>query len=174
LRCCSNSAWSCFSSPSWAPVHERWGCRRFRSILWAASHSAKVASLKSLPPVSSSTPAPPSAWSYSCSRWVWNSRSASLPPACAHVPSGFVDLLLNAAPGALARWLIGFGMVGVLALAGATYVSSSGMIARLLNELGRLGNQETPAILSVLVSEDGRCRGRIGAGKRSASAVGPG
>lgn len=35
----------------------------------------------------------------------------------AHVPSGFVDLLLNAAPGALAGWLIGFDMVGVLALA---------------------------------------------------------
>lgn len=72
----------------------------------------------------------------------------------AHVPSGFLDLLLNAAPGALAGWLIGFDMVGILALAGATYVSSSGIIARLLNELGRLGNRETPAILSVLVFED--------------------
>lgn len=41
-----------------------------------------------------------------------------------------------------------------LALAGATYVSSSGIIARLLGDLRRLGNRETPAVLSVLVMED--------------------
>ncbi|MET9831383.1 cation:proton antiporter [Streptomyces sp. NPDC006385] len=71
-----------------------------------------------------------------------------------HVPSAVVDLALNAAPGAVAGWLLGFDGLGILALAGATYVSSSGMIARLLADLRRLGNRETPAILSVLVMED--------------------
>jgi CPA2 family monovalent cation:H+ antiporter-2 len=71
-----------------------------------------------------------------------------------HVPSGVVDLVLNATPGAVAGWLLGFDAVGVVALAGATYVSSSGIISRLLVDLGRLGNRETPAVLSVLVLED--------------------
>ncbi|MEU9378501.1 cation:proton antiporter [Streptomyces sp. NPDC048255] len=71
-----------------------------------------------------------------------------------HVPSAVVDLVLNAAPGAVAGWLLGFDGIGILALAGATYISSSGIVARLLSDLHRLGNRETPAILSVLVLED--------------------
>lgn len=71
-----------------------------------------------------------------------------------HVPSGLVDLVLNATPGAVAGWLLGLDLTGVVALAGATYVSSSGIISRLLVDLGRLGNRETPAVLSVLVLED--------------------
>jgi CPA2 family monovalent cation:H+ antiporter-2 len=39
-------------------------------------------------------------------------------------------------------------------LAGVTWVSSSGVIAKVLGDLGRLGNRETPAILSILVLED--------------------
>ena len=71
-----------------------------------------------------------------------------------HLPSAAVDVVLNATPGALAGWLLGLNGVGVLALAGVTYVSSSGVIARLLEDLHRLGNRETPAVLSVLVLED--------------------
>lgn len=71
-----------------------------------------------------------------------------------HVPSGLVDLLLNATPGAIAGWLLGLDLTGVVALAGATYVSSSGIISRLLVDLGRLGNRETPAVLSILVLKD--------------------
>lgn len=71
-----------------------------------------------------------------------------------HLPSAAVDLLLNAIPGAVAGWLLGLDAVGILALAGITYISSSGVIARLLGDLGRLGNRETPAVLSVLVLED--------------------
>jgi CPA2 family monovalent cation:H+ antiporter-2 len=71
-----------------------------------------------------------------------------------HLPSAWVDLVLNATPGALVGWLLGFGAVGILALAGVTYISSSGVIARLLNDLRRLGNRETPSVLSVLVLED--------------------
>ncbi|GAA2355212.1 cation:proton antiporter [Nonomuraea africana] len=71
-----------------------------------------------------------------------------------HVPSAAVDLVLNAVPGALAGWFLGLDGVGILALAGVTYISSSGIIARLLDDLRRLGNRETPAVLSVLVLED--------------------
>jgi monovalent cation:H+ antiporter-2, CPA2 family len=71
-----------------------------------------------------------------------------------HVPSAAVDLVLNAAPGALAGWLLDLNPAGILALAGATWVSSSGIVARLLDDLGRLGNRETPTVLSLLVLED--------------------
>jgi CPA2 family monovalent cation:H+ antiporter-2 len=71
-----------------------------------------------------------------------------------HVPSAGVDLLLNALPGALAGLLLGLDGIGILALAGITYISSSGIVARLLSDLRRLGNRETPAVLSVLVLED--------------------
>ncbi|OAH14305.1 cation:proton antiporter domain-containing protein [Streptomyces jeddahensis] len=71
-----------------------------------------------------------------------------------HVPSALVDLVLNAVPGAVAGWLLGLDGIGILALAGTTYISSSGIVARRLADLGRLGNRETPAILSVLVMED--------------------
>ncbi len=69
-------------------------------------------------------------------------------------PSGIVDLLLNAVPGAVAGLLLGWGPVGALALAGVTYISSSGVIAKVLTDLNRLGNRETPVILGILVIED--------------------
>lgn len=71
-----------------------------------------------------------------------------------HLPSAWVDVVLNATPGAIAGWLLGLNAVGILAMAGITFISSSGVIARLLNDLRRLGNRETPAVLSVLVLED--------------------
>lgn len=71
-----------------------------------------------------------------------------------HVPSAAVDLALNTAPGAAAGLLLGLEPAAVLALAGVTYISSSGLVARLLGDLRRLGNRETPAVLSVLVLED--------------------
>jgi CPA2 family monovalent cation:H+ antiporter-2 len=71
-----------------------------------------------------------------------------------HAPSGLVDLALNATPGFLAGLLLGLGWAGALALAGVTWVSSSGIVARLLSDLGRLGYRESAAVLSVLVLED--------------------
>jgi monovalent cation:H+ antiporter-2, CPA2 family len=69
-------------------------------------------------------------------------------------PSGLVDFLLNATPGALAALLLGWGPVAALALAGVTWISSSGVVAKVLTDLGRLGNRETPVILGILVIED--------------------
>jgi len=71
-----------------------------------------------------------------------------------HAPSGVVDLVLNAPPGFAAGLLLGLPWEGALALAGITWISSSGIVARLLGDLGRLANRETPAVLSVLVLED--------------------
>lgn len=71
-----------------------------------------------------------------------------------HVPSGVLDLVLNAAPGAAAGWLLTGTWSGTLVMAGVTWVSSSGIVARVLSDLGRLANRETPSVLSVLVLED--------------------
>ncbi|MFI1821810.1 cation:proton antiporter [Lentzea sp. NPDC020367] len=68
--------------------------------------------------------------------------------------AGVLDLVLNSAPGAIAAILLGWGTVGALAMAGVTYISSSGIVAKVLGDLGRLGNRETPVVLSVLVFED--------------------
>ncbi|MGH3862007.1 cation:proton antiporter [Actinokineospora sp.] len=68
--------------------------------------------------------------------------------------AGLLDLVLNAAPGAAVALLLGWGPIGALAMAGVTYISSSGIIAKVLGDLGRLGNRETPVVLSILVFED--------------------
>ncbi|TDD18686.1 cation:proton antiporter [Kribbella turkmenica] len=68
--------------------------------------------------------------------------------------SGVVDFLLNALPGAAVALLLGWGPVAAVALAGVTWISSSGVIAKVLGDLGRLGNRETPVVLGVLVLED--------------------
>ncbi|GAA3735925.1 cation:proton antiporter [Streptomyces tremellae] len=69
-------------------------------------------------------------------------------------PSGAIDFVFNALPGAAAALLLGWGPVAAVALAGVTWISSSGVIAKVLGDLGRLGNRETPVILGVLVMED--------------------
>ena len=71
-----------------------------------------------------------------------------------HYPAGAVDFVLNALPGAAAALLLGWGPVAAVALAGITWVSSSGVIAKVLRDLGRVGSRETPVILTVLVLED--------------------
>ncbi|MFI6369496.1 cation:proton antiporter [Streptomyces sp. NPDC050546] len=71
-----------------------------------------------------------------------------------HYQAGVVDAVLNALPGAALALLLGWGPVAAVVLAGVTWVSSSGVIAKVLGDLGRLGNRETPAILSILVLED--------------------
>jgi monovalent cation:H+ antiporter-2, CPA2 family len=71
-----------------------------------------------------------------------------------HAPSGLVDLALNATPGLVGGVLLGLGWTGSLVLAGVTWISSSGIVARLLADLDRLGNRESPSVLSVLVLED--------------------
>lgn len=68
--------------------------------------------------------------------------------------AGLMDIVLNATPGVIAALILGWGPLGALAMGGVTYISSSGIIAKVLGDLGRLGNRETPVVLSVLVFED--------------------
>lgn len=68
--------------------------------------------------------------------------------------AGILDVALNALPGAAFALILGWGPIAAVALAGITWISSSGVIAKVLRDLGRLSNRETPTILSVLVIED--------------------
>lgn len=65
-----------------------------------------------------------------------------------------LDLVLNFSPGVIAGMLLGWSTIASVALGGITYVSSSGIIAKVLQDSGRIGNRETPLILSILVIED--------------------
>lgn len=69
-------------------------------------------------------------------------------------PVGVLDLFLNGLPGAAFGLLLGYGPIGALAMFGVTAVSSSGIVAKVLADLGRLGNRETPSVLGILVLED--------------------
>ncbi|MGC1214861.1 MAG: cation:proton antiporter [Micromonospora sp.] len=83
---------------------------------------------------------------YSANELVGNLRSAAA--------AGLIDAVLNALPGFAFALLLGWSWVAAVVLAGVTWVSSSGVIAKVLGDLGRVGNRETPVILSVLVIED--------------------
>jgi CPA2 family monovalent cation:H+ antiporter-2 len=69
-------------------------------------------------------------------------------------PAGAIDFVLNFTPGVIAGWLLGWKPLAAVLLGGVTYISSSGVIAKILAELKRLENPETPGILTVLVLED--------------------
>lgn len=68
--------------------------------------------------------------------------------------AGALDLILNFTPGVVVGAVLGWGLNGALLLGGITYISSSGIIAKVLDDLGNTGNRETPIVLSILVTED--------------------
>lgn len=68
--------------------------------------------------------------------------------------AGVLDLVLNFLPGAALALLLGWGAVGAMVMGGVTYISSSGIAAKVITDLGRIGNRETPVVLSILVFED--------------------
>lgn len=67
---------------------------------------------------------------------------------------GVVDAVLNFTPGFLMGILLGWEPAAAVLLGGVTWVSSSGIVAKVVGDLGRMGNRETPAILNLLVIED--------------------
>ena len=69
-------------------------------------------------------------------------------------PAAVVDLALNFTPGLIAGLFLRWRPLPAVLLGGVTYVSSSGVIAKVLADLRRLENPETPAVLSILVLED--------------------
>ena len=83
---------------------------------------------------------------YTAQELVGTLRSSAL--------TGLIDLVLNATPGVIAALLLGWGPVAALVLGGVTYVTSSGITAKVMGDLGWLGNRETPLVLSLLVFED--------------------
>lgn len=68
--------------------------------------------------------------------------------------AGVLDFVLNFLPGAGLALVLGWGPVGAMVMGGVTYISSSGIAAKVITDLGRLGNRETPVVLSILVFED--------------------
>lgn len=68
--------------------------------------------------------------------------------------AGVADLVANFTPGLIAGLLLGFDPIIAVLLGGVTYISSSGIVAKLVADLDRIGNHETPVVLSILVIED--------------------
>ena len=83
---------------------------------------------------------------YSAAELIAALRSVAVP--------GAVDFLLNFTPGFLAGLVLGWGPIPAVFLGGITYISSSGIVAKLLGDHGWLSNRETPTVLSILVFED--------------------
>jgi CPA2 family monovalent cation:H+ antiporter-2 len=68
-------------------------------------------------------------------------------------PTGLLDIALNFTPGVLAGLVLHWGILAAVLLGGICFVSSSGVIAKLLQDAPP-GRRERPLILSVLVMED--------------------
>jgi monovalent cation:H+ antiporter-2, CPA2 family len=68
--------------------------------------------------------------------------------------AGLLDLVLNFLPGAALAMFLGWGFVGAVVMGGVTYISSSGIAAKVITDLGWLGNRETRVVISILVFED--------------------
>ena len=68
--------------------------------------------------------------------------------------SGGTYILLNFGVGIVFGFLVGWGPREALIIAGMTATSSSAIVTKLLIELHRLANRETPMILGVTVVED--------------------
>jgi CPA2 family monovalent cation:H+ antiporter-2 len=67
---------------------------------------------------------------------------------------GLVDAVANFTPGFVLGLLLGWETTAAILLGGVTWISSSGVVSKVLTDLRRLGNRETPAVLNVLVIED--------------------
>ena len=70
------------------------------------------------------------------------------------VVSGGTYIAVNMGVGLLFGFLVGWGTREALIIAGMTATSSSAIVTKLLIELNRLANRETPMILGVTVVED--------------------
>ena len=67
---------------------------------------------------------------------------------------GFTDAVLNFTPGFAVGLLLGWDITAAVLLGGVCWVSSSGIVAKVLSDLDRLANRETPSVLNLLVIED--------------------
>ena len=67
---------------------------------------------------------------------------------------GLIDAALNFTPGFAAGLLLGWDVTTAALLGGVTWISSSGVVAKVLHDLDRFGFRETPVVLNLLVLED--------------------
>lgn len=67
---------------------------------------------------------------------------------------GVTDAIANFTPGFAAGLVLGWDVTAAVLLGGVCWVSSSGIVAKVLSDLDRLANRETPSILNLLVIED--------------------
>lgn len=67
---------------------------------------------------------------------------------------GVIDAALNFTPGFAAGLLLGWDPTTAALLGGVTWISSSGVVAKVLHDLDRFGYRETPVVLNLLVIED--------------------
>lgn len=70
------------------------------------------------------------------------------------LPSGIVDLVLNATPGVIMGFVLGWGVVGAVALGGITYSTSSGIVAQVVRDLRWRKNPETSPVVSLSIMQD--------------------
>ncbi|HEX2028789.1 MAG TPA: cation:proton antiporter [Nitriliruptorales bacterium] len=65
-----------------------------------------------------------------------------------------LDFACNFGAGVAVAVAVGMSAPAALVVGGVTYASSSGVVAKLIDDLGWMGNRETPGVLALLVSED--------------------
>jgi monovalent cation:H+ antiporter-2, CPA2 family len=68
--------------------------------------------------------------------------------------AGAFDLLANFVPGFASGLLLGWSPLAAFVLGGVTYISSSGLVAKMISDYGRSEHPETRIVLAVLVIED--------------------
>lgn len=71
-----------------------------------------------------------------------------------HRRTALVDLVLNGVPGGIVAAMLGWDPVLILAMAGVTYVSSSGIVTQVAREMGWKSRPEWKSLVAVLVLED--------------------
>ena len=70
------------------------------------------------------------------------------------IRAGVLNLALTFPPGAITALILGWGVIPALFMGGITFVASSGVMAKILNDHGWVGNRETPLVLSITIMED--------------------
>ena len=68
--------------------------------------------------------------------------------------AGLVDVVLNSLPGVICGFLLGWGLLGAVALGGITYISSSGIVAQVVKDLKWRREPEVPGVVGLLIVED--------------------
>lgn len=67
---------------------------------------------------------------------------------------GLLDALGGFVPGFVVGLVLGWDVEVAVLLGGVCWISSSGVVSKVLADLDRLGNRETPSVLNLLVFED--------------------